>query len=154
MLEAAGLLTTVPRNLHELSHHFLFIAEGRILIDEFRLDGKLLHVVCNRFPGPSIPGGQWDYHLWRKHKQTLEGSPRTAFPPQMCIHLFPPHSSSTLPQGEAQAPQPGTSGSSFCPFPRLCLTLLGPLGYAALWPGGLCMSSSLLGISLVIFPIW
>lgn len=67
----SSLLTTVSRNLHELSHNFLFIVEGRILVDEFCLDGKLLHVVCDRFPGPSIPGGQWDYHLWRKHGQTL-----------------------------------------------------------------------------------
>lgn len=50
-------------DLHELSHYIFLIAEGRILIDEFCLDGKLLHIVCDRFPGPSIPGGQWDYHL-------------------------------------------------------------------------------------------
>lgn len=62
-MQAESLLTTVPRNLHELSHHFLLVVEGRILIDELCLYGELFQVVCERVPGPSIPGGQWDYHL-------------------------------------------------------------------------------------------
>lgn len=70
-MQAQSLLTTVSRNLHELSHHFLLIAEGRILVDELCLNRELFHVVCDRLPGLSIPGGQWDYHLWSKHRQTL-----------------------------------------------------------------------------------
>lgn len=58
------LLTAVPRNLHELGHHFLLCAEGRVFVDELCLDGKLLHVICDGLPGPSMPGGQWDDHLW------------------------------------------------------------------------------------------
>lgn len=80
-LQVQSFLTAVPKNLHELSHHLLFIAEGRVFVDEFCLNGKLLHVVCDRFPGPSIPSGQRDYHLWSKHNRCFEGSPRTAFPP-------------------------------------------------------------------------
>lgn len=70
-MQALSLLTTVPRNLHELSHHFILVVEGRILVDELCLYGELLQVVCERVPGPSIPGGQWDYHLWREHRQTF-----------------------------------------------------------------------------------
>lgn len=105
------LLTGVPRNLPELSHHFLLIAERRILVDELCLNGELLHIVCDRVPGLSIPGRQWDYHLWSKHKQTLWERSQNSIPPKHASILTLPTMAPHCPGHETQAPQPGTRGS-------------------------------------------
>lgn len=81
-LHVQSLLTTIPGNLHELGHHLLLGVEGRVLVDELCLNGKLLHIVCDRFPCSSIPGRQWDYHLclgWAQ-MNTVIGDPEPPSP--------------------------------------------------------------------------
>lgn len=83
-LQGQSPLTTIPRNLHELVHHLLLSVEGGVLVHKFCLNGKLLHIVCDRFPCSSIPGRQWDNHLCLglAQKHTVTGAPEPS-PPNM-----------------------------------------------------------------------
>lgn len=81
-LQDQSLLTTIPRNLHELVHHLLLSVEGRVFVDKLCLNGKLLHIVCDRFPCSSIPGGQWDNYLCLGLAEicTVNGAPELPSP--------------------------------------------------------------------------